>query len=201
MSAPRVQRVLPDACADLIIYNLDRAQVVGLYDEVALPSLPAGAQLRGIRFRPTAVAAAFRTHASSLRNQSVPADDVFGSKGARRLTDTKFLDLWIRSIKPDPGSSAAVNLLATSSVDEVAKALGLSGRHLRRLLLTEVGLPPKKYQEVLRLQRFVQALDGGTQLAAAAAAAGYSDQSHAARDVRRFCGLTPLQLLNERRVA
>ncbi len=47
-----------------------------------------------------------------------------------------------------PRSSAAVNLLATRSVDEVAEALGITARHLQHLVLADVGLAPKRYQEV-----------------------------------------------------
>jgi AraC-like DNA-binding protein len=198
VSAARVLRVLPDGCADLIFYNSGRVEVVGLYDEVALPTLVAGAQLRGIRFRPAAVAAAFQTPASLLRNQTVLADDIVGSKVARRLTDPTLVGSWIRAILPDPRSCAAVGLLATRSVDETADALGITARHLRRLVLAEVGLPPKRYQEVVRLRRLVDAIDAGTPLAAAAAGAGYADQAHMARDVRRFCGLTPAHLAFER---
>ena len=198
VSAARVQRVLPDGHADLIIYDTGRIEVVGLHDQVALPVLPAGTRLRGIRFRPAAVAAAFRTPASLLRNRTVPADAVLSSRMARRLIDADAIDTWIRSIEPDPRTCAAVNLLTGHSVDEVASALDISGRHLRRLVLADVGLPPKVYQQVVRLQRFVRAVDAGSQLAAAAAAAGYADQPHLTRDVRRFCGVAPARLVRER---
>jgi len=199
VSAERVQRVLPDGHADLLIYDSGLIEIVGLYDEVALPVLPAGTRLHGIRFRPAAVAAAFRTPASSLRNQSVPADDVLGSRQARFLADRDTIDAWIRSIEPSRLATTAVDLLATRSVDEAAAALGVTGRHLRRIVLTEVGLTPKVYQQVLRLQRFIQAVDAGAPLAAAAATAGYADQPHATRDVSRFTRLTPALLAHERR--
>ncbi|MHB8465643.1 MAG: helix-turn-helix domain-containing protein [Acidimicrobiales bacterium] len=201
VSSERVQRVLPDAHADLLIYDSGLIEIVGLYDEVALPVLPAGARLRGIRFRPAAVAAAFRTPASCLRNRSVPADAVLGSRRARRLADRETIDAWVHSIEPSRVASAAVDLLATRSVDEAAAALGVTGRHLRRIVLAEVGLAPKVYQQVVRLQRFVRAVDAGAPLAAAAAAAGYADQPHLTRDIRRFAGLTPALLAQERRSA
>jgi AraC-like DNA-binding protein len=199
--AARVQRVLPDGHADLIRYDTGRIEVVGLHDEAALPVLPAGTHLRGIRFRPAAVAAAFGTPASLLRNRTVPADNVLGSRMARRLIDAGAIDAWIRSIQPDPRTGAAVKLLAGRSVDEVASALDISGRHLRRLLWADIGLPPKVYQQVVRLQRFVRAIDAGVQLATAAAATGYADQSHLTRDVRRFCGIAPAHLVRERHSA
>lgn len=198
VGSSRVQRVLPDGHADLLVYGSGLSEVVGLYDEVSLPVLPAGTHLRGIRFHPAAVAPAFHTAASSLRNRTVPAESVLGSRQVHRLGDPEAIDAWIRSIAPDPRSSAAVHLLATRPVDEVAAALGVTGRHLRRIVLADVGLAPKVYQQVVRLQRFVRAVDGGAPLAPAAAAAGYADQPHMTRDVRRFAGLTPGRLVRER---
>jgi len=92
-------------------------------------------------------------------------------------------------------------MLATRPVDEVAAELGVTGRQLRHLVLLEIGLAPKVYQQVVRLQRFVRAVDAGAPLAAAAATAGCADQPHMTRDVRRFSGLTPARLTQERRSA
>ena len=94
-----------------------------------------------------------------------------------------------------------MDLLATRSIDAAATQLGMTGRHLRRIVVAEVGLPPKVYQQVVRLQRFVRAADAGVPLASAAAVAGYPDQPHLTRDVRRFSGLTPAPLIRERRSA
>ncbi len=107
VSADRVQRVLPDGHADLIIYDTGQMEVTGLHDQVALPALAVGAHLQGIRFRPAAVAAAFGTPASLLRNRTLPADAVLGSKRASRLIDADGRDIWIRSITPDPRTCVA----------------------------------------------------------------------------------------------
>ena len=90
---------------------------------------------------------------------------------------------------------------ATRTVDAAATELAVTGRHLRRIVLAEIGLSPKVYQQVLRVQRFVQAADAGMPLAAASIVAGYADQPHLTRDVRRFSGLTPAALIQERRTA
>jgi AraC-like DNA-binding protein len=201
VGARRVQRVLPDGHADLLIYDSGLIEAVGLYDEVALPLLAAGTRVRGIRLQPAAVASAFRTAASVMRNHSVPADAVLGSRAARRLADPQGLDAWVRSIERSQRASVAVDLLATRPVDRVAAQLGVTGRQLRRIVLAEVGLAPKLYQQVVRLQHFVRATDTGMPLAAAAAKAGYADQAHMTRDVRRFSGLTPARLTQQRRSA
>lgn len=195
----RVQRVLPDGHADLLLYDSGDVKMVGLADAVALPELPPGTALAGVRLRPEAVGAALRTPASTVRNLTVPAEDVFGARQARRLADPKYLDAWVRAIQPDRRVAAAVEMLDAHSIEEVADLLSVNSRHLRRLLLAQVGLGPKTFQQVLRLQRFIRAADRGAALAAAGARAGYADQAHLTREVRRLAGLTPAQLLSQRR--
>lgn len=198
VGADRVQRVLPDGHADLLVRD-DTIEVVGVHDEVDLPVLAAGTRLHGIRLRPHAVAAAFRLDASTLRNRTVPLEDVVGARAARRLLDPAHRDAWLRAIAPDRRTAHAVDLLARMRpVDDVAGALGVTARQLRRLVVAEVGLPPKALQRVLRLQRFITAAERIDGLASAAAAAGYADQSHLTREVRALAGVTPAHLLRER---
>lgn len=195
----RVQRVLPDGHFDLLFFDSGDLEVVGLADVVALPALPAGTRLRGVRFRPEAVGPALRTDASLLKNLSLPAQDVLGAREVGRLMDPQGLDAWVRGIKPDRRVALALGLLKSRSVEEVADLLPLSSRHLRRALLAHIGLTPRTYQRIVRLQRFVRAADQGVSLAAAAADAGYADQAHLSREVKRFSALTPAQLVQERR--
>src|SRR5947208_5485792 len=72
VGADRVQRVLPDGHADVLLYGSGEVELVGVYDHVALPVLPRDTVIRGIRLRPEAVAAAFRVDASALRNLTLP---------------------------------------------------------------------------------------------------------------------------------
>jgi AraC-like DNA-binding protein len=68
-----------------------------------------------------------------------------------------------------------------------------SERSLRRTSTAWFGLPPGKMAQVLRLWRFAGALRQ-VRVARAATEAGYTDQSHAHREVRALTGLTPGQL-------
>jgi len=194
-----MQRVLPDGHADVLVHDSGRIEVVGLYDTVDLPLLPRGTWIRGIRLKPHAVAAALRVDAASLRNHTLPLEDIVGVRQARRLLDPRERDAWISSIEPHARTEHAVRLLRTHAVDVTADALGLTARQLHRVLVSEVGLAPKVFQRVLRLQRFVAAAERRGGLAQAAADAGYADQSHMTREVRALAGLTPMRLLEARR--
>lgn len=76
---------------------------------------------------------------------------------------------------------------------EACRSLGLSRRQLERWSRTQFGMTPKQFQTIARLQ---QALHGAAQAPGAdlAVQAGYYDQSHLARDLRRLVGqpLRPL---------
>jgi AraC-like DNA-binding protein len=197
----RVQRVLPDGHADLLFYDSGDVEVAGVTDTVALPYLPAGTAVFGVRLRPEAIGAALHTSAATLRNLSLPAEDVFGARVARHLSEPRCFNDWVCAIEPDPRVAAALQLLGAQQVEDVAALVAVSSRHLRRILLENVGITPKTFQSVLRLQRFVRAADRGTSLVAAAAHAGYADQAHLSREMRRFAGLTPLHLVQQRRAA
>jgi AraC-like DNA-binding protein len=195
----RTQRVLPDGHADLLFPDSGDVQVVGLHDQVDLVPLPAGMHVTGIRLRPAAVAEAFRFPASSLRNQTLAAQDVIGARAARAMRDPKRRDAWLRSIQPDARVELAILGLTARPVAEVAGSLQMSGRHLRRLLLEHTGLAPKALQRIVRFQKFVRAGDAGATLAGAAAYAGYADQPHLSREARALAGITPAQLIAERK--
>jgi len=85
-------------------------------------------------------------------------------------------------------------LRAGRSVREAAEAVQLSPRQLERWFAAELGLNPKAFARIVRFRRACNGLRRGASLAAAAADAGYVDQSHLARDCRKLGDITPAQL-------
>ncbi len=80
-------------------------------------------------------------------------------------------------------------------VRALAAASGVGLRTLQARFLAAVGLTLKEYALVQRLQATIRELDGGAGgLAETALAAGFADQAHATRALRRFAGLTPARL-------
>lgn len=76
-------------------------------------------------------------------------------------------------------------------INGLARSLGFSPRHLRRLFLEHVGVTPGHY---LRLSRFVRSLHlmaANRSLTDVAHGACYFDQAHFCRDFRDIAGLTP----------
>lgn len=79
-------------------------------------------------------------------------------------------------------------------IDTLAKAAGWSLRTLQTRFLASVGLSPKEFARVLRLQSTLRALGGDSPLAELATDAGFADQAHATRELKRITGLTPTRL-------
>ncbi len=197
MGAEIDHRVLPDGCADVIV-GFGGAVAVGLADTAVVHRLAAESSCRGLRLRPEAVANFFGVPAHEIRNKEIPLDDAVGTRRAQHFIATVLEGAPEDSLQLDPPAEVAnaLRLLPRKSVDETAHALGVSSRHLRRLLLEHTGLGPKQHQRIRRLRRF---LDDDSKLADAAVAAGYADQSHLTREVTRLCGLPPAALRAESR--
>ncbi len=101
----------------------------------------------------------------------------------------------------DPAVIAAARALSRGTgVGEVSRDLGLLPRTLRRRFTAQVGLTPKRFARVQRMQRLVRELDGHTQAdwATMATRYGYADQPHLADEFRALAGVTPGEYLRSR---
>ncbi|KAA9159986.1 helix-turn-helix domain-containing protein [Amycolatopsis acidicola] len=202
---PKMQRVLPDACADVLVSADGEASLIGPTMSVALHDLRPGTSFRAVRFQPGALRSALGLSAAEVRDQVLPLTSVLPDRAARLLAEQVWACRFPEALRPigfDPRVREAVRLLwSWRDVDRVAAELGLTARHLRRLLVENAGVGPKAVQRVGRLQRFLtfaeQCYPVAT-LADLAAEAGYADQAHLAREVRDLAGLPPSALLRER---
>jgi AraC-like DNA-binding protein len=99
----------------------------------------------------------------------------------------------------DPPVERAVEALDACGgelrIGALASELGIPLRNLQARFLAAVGMAPKEYARVRRLQALLQTLDAEpSTIADAAARHGYTDQAHATRDVAHWTGTTPAKL-------
>ncbi len=150
---------------------------------------------------------------AQMRNDLVPLEALWGRSGGclrERLLEAPtpedalsvMEDALLRQMTgvpgPDPSVIAAACALSRGvPVGEVASDLGMLPRTLRRRFAAQVGLTPKRFARVQRMQRLVRDLDGRTEVdwAAAAAKHGYADQPHLADEFRELAGITPAEYL------
>lgn len=82
------------------------------------------------------------------------------------------------------------------ALDELARLAGLSRFHLLRVFCAAEGVPPHAYLRQVRLRQAKALLARGEPIAGAAAAAGFADQSHLTRWLKRLWGFTPAEYRN-----
>lgn len=190
-----------------------RSFVAGMHDGHGMYLSPGGQ--RGIQLDVTPLGAytLLGVPLARLTNAAVDLPDLLG-RGAHalveRLANTPswgerfdVLDRFLlRRLEagpvPDPEVGRAWRLLnghLTMTVADIAADVGWSRKHLTHRFREQAGLPPKVMARVLRFQRAVELLTGGSGFAEAAFASGYYDQAHLNREFRALSGCTPTELI------
>ena len=216
------QRVLPDACIDIVLINDETPMVIGPWTEPFVARLAPGTMIIGARCRPGHARNMLGLPASTLLNQSVPLSTVCGrvaSNAFERIAEERtiaarksvmeraLLSRLSHSDPVDEVTRAAVRWLSDhprGRIRQLSQWIGVSSRQLQRRFTSTVGYGPKTFQSVLRFQRLLN-LAGSTSaprsLAQSSANAGYADQAHMTREVQRFSGTPPTVLLQSARCA
>jgi AraC-like DNA-binding protein len=161
-----------------------------------------------VRFTPQG-ASCLGVPASELADRSVGLDVLLSPARARevseRLCEASDAATRVQVVEalllelawaPDMLIEAALRMLdegprERSIVAAVARRLEISERQLERRFLARVGVTPRAYASLRRFEQAVALARVSPSLTEAALAAGYYDQSHFIRDVRRFAGATP----------
>lgn len=130
-----------------------------------------------------------------------PLDAALRDRAGDAAAQATLLDAWfIERLSMSPAKHAAFDMVqrVTASqgsvrVEDLARDAGLSFRTVDRLFRRHVGFAPKTWAQIVRFQRALERLkvDPGCTLSQVAAELGYYDQSHLAREYRRFSGNTP----------
>jgi AraC-like DNA-binding protein len=163
----------------------------------------------GVLFRPGGAYPFFGPPASAFDFPIVDLEAVWGHHGrfARErvlaaptpearlsIMERILVERLTRPLEPDPGIAWAAEALHRGlAVATVADRLGVPDRTLLRRFTTQVGLTPKRYGRVRRLQRLLAWIPDGTDAdwARAAVECGYFDQAHLINEFRALTGLTP----------
>jgi AraC-like DNA-binding protein len=208
--------VVPDGCIDLVWLD-GRLFVAGPDVEAEVSTPPPGALFVGARFRPGAAARWLGLPMAELVGRRVELEALWGAQ-AKALGDRiaeapsraeKFarleaglagraggiewpapeIDTVFRALRAERDEAAGLSV--------VLACLDVSPRSLRRHCSAEFGYGPKTLGRILRFQRFLNLArrPGDARLWSLAYEAGYADQAHLTREVRRLSGLTPRQIV------
>lgn len=160
----------------------------------------------GVVFRPGGVAAFLPDSARVIRNGHAELSDLSERDAAgwrEELSSLSPIDairridaelVRLRSRRPPSDVLYAAERLAMGApLDAVVESAPGSARGFRARFVDAVGLSPKRFAMVQRVQRVCAGLRPGvsTDWARVAHRFGYADQAHLARDFRRFVGVSP----------
>ncbi|MGY2873152.1 AraC-like DNA-binding protein [Marmoricola sp. URHA0025 HA25] len=112
--------------------------------------------------------------AAALEAVARPAEGTFGAR----------VEEWVRTRLPE-----------RAEVSELARALAISEPTLRRRARADLGLTVQSYARWIRLLVALEQVASGASITDAAAAAGFSDGSHATRACREMFGLAPSEAI------
>jgi AraC-like DNA-binding protein len=209
---PGRDRTIPTGTAQLVV-NLALEGGVGGAGICAPLARPIGvdtadqASTAGVVFRPGGVVAFGDIPAAALTDPVTSLADLWGPDGVSvrdrvltARTPAQRLDVlesvlvrWLRA-SPDAAVAYAVGALDRgAAVRVVGEQIGASASTLQRRFRAAVGLSPKQFGRVRRLQRVLRTVTAadGVDWAQVAARHGYFDQAHLIHDFRALTGLTP----------
>jgi AraC-like DNA-binding protein len=193
------------------------AFITGSHTASYVSNIPADEPVMAVHFRPGGAFPFFPIPLGELEDAYVGIDQVWGRDGRdlhERLIETSAEASRIRILEEfllsrpwlsadrQPGVVAAMAAIESNpsiQMTEIRDLVGMSAKRLIALFRAEVGLSPKAYARVRRLQAALRLLGrgpvGGARIAAEV---GYFDQAHFVRDFESFTGMTPTQYSQQR---
>lgn len=184
------QQAVPDGCVEVITRLAGRSRwegeqparfAVGLADGPAEFEISGDACFEAIRLWPWAWPLIGDRPLTALRGRWLPYDGPDIGAVETRLAGETGLAATGRAI------------LGAATVEAMGRTTGMSPRTLQRWFARHVGLPPRRYLRLLRFHKAFEQIPEQPSLADHAAAQGYADQAHMARDFRAMAGVPARQ--------
>ena len=212
--------ILPDGRAELIFHYgkpfarrtddahvevQPRAMFVGQITAPACLQPCGSVGVAAIRLRPEATGM-LGTTAAEMTGKFEPLDGLARTDGvlqqlADAASDRERIDVLERFLRtvvratPAPEVVVAIDCLIRHGgalpIDGVSAVTGVPRRRLERRFQSDVGLSPKSFARLLRVNRAARLILSDASLADIAAACGYFDQAHMSNDFRRLVQQSP----------
>ena len=192
-----------------------RTFTAGLHERYTTVEMVGGGLGLQVDFTPLGARLYYDRPLVELTNRTVELTDLIGASAGTltsQLYDAASWQQRIQILEQDvqtridrarPVHDAVAGALASLTaargdvrVRGIADASTWGSRHLTRRFHEEVGLAPKAYARLLRLNRAIRlgAAQNAGSLASIAQACGYYDQAHLARECREIAGVSPSAL-------
>jgi AraC-like DNA-binding protein len=184
------QQAVPDGCVEIITRLTGRSRwaaeqparfAVGLIERPEGFEISGDARFEAVRLWPWAWSLIGDCPLEELRGRWLSYGGSGWDEIETRLTPESELGAIGRAI------------LAGATVEEMVRGTGMSPRTLQRWFARHVGLPPRRFLRLLRFHKAFEQVPEQPSLADHAAAQGYADQAHMARDFRAMAGVPAKQ--------
>jgi AraC-like DNA-binding protein len=191
--------------------------VCGVHSESFIINNDSKISMMGVHFKPGGNAPFFTMPAGELHNQRISLDELWQERAVElrdRLLESPTVEsrfgvlaqFLLMVMKPlDRYTAIAMALQKfetepTTRISEVIDKIGFSTRHFNQLFRDRVGLTPKLFCRVRRLQQVLDFVSGKDRVdwADIALACGYFDQAHFIHDFRMLANCTPAEYLAQR---
>ncbi len=173
--------------------------------------------LFGIRFHPSGIFPLVRSSLSELTDRIESLETILGKRG-REIEEMiieaksseerisifeRSLDRLIENSKTETLASIATTMIEKNQgivkVENLATHLGTNWKTLQRHFNREVGINPKMFCRITRLQNVLQSINKLEHVAwtEIAYSFGFSDQAHFIKDFREFAGVSPGEFVRQ----
>ncbi len=201
------------------LVRVGAAMVCGAQSAPFVVDARAQTRLIGVHFKPGGAFPFFAAPASVLRNLRIGLGDVWGrdvedlqeqlvtapsATACFAIMERALVARIVRPLARHPAVAYALRALCnaggTPTIESVRKTTGLSPRRFIEVFDREVGLSPKLFARVSRMQEVLRRLEDPVAVdwVETALAEGFFDQAHLIRDFKEFTGLAPTAYLERR---
>ena len=201
--------ILPDACIDIVIDFTNHSICFAGFSKETIPfELNKKIDYMGVRLKPGAFYTIFSIQADKIMDHPInffeienncQLENIFQIEGTEEriqlvkaylltkinLKDTQYIEL-VEELYKEPRNQTVLN---------IANRLGYDTRHLFRIFKKQYGISPKVLLNILRLHKCLTLLEEKKPFKEIMNHCGFYDQSHFIKEIKRYTGFSPLELL------
>jgi AraC-like DNA-binding protein len=194
-------RAVPDGCVEIIRRFVGRSRwgveqpecfAVGIAEAPAPFEMGGDARFAAIRLWPWAWPFLSDTPLGAMRGRWHPLVEPRLAALCDTLPDLERAEAQLAAmLAAAPSGLGAIGqgVIGAESVEDMVRATGMGPRALQRWFARHVGLPPRRYLRMLRFHKAFEDIAAPASLAGHAAAHGFADQAHMAREFRSLAGV------------
>lgn len=205
--------ILPDACIDIVIdFSNKTIHFAGFSKDTVAFKLNKKIDFIGVRLKPSAFYIIFGINADKIMDSPIPFTEIDNQSNLEKIFTLVNIHERINILKKYllekikyKSSLEFIQLVellyetpTEQKVINIAQKCGYKERHLYRIFKMNYGVSPKVLLNILRLHLCLTLMiEKDMNLIDIASICGFYDQAHFIKEIKRYTGFSPLQLLEQ----